>query len=457
MAKNITLRFFSFYLIGLPLLFSLKSEAAPWLPMDDAYLKSDLQMLADAGLISVPINSYPIRWSRLDTDLQLMQMVQLPPSLEQAYQHLSYALNQDSIRNSRRKHVSLGYARAPRDDRSFAAPLTTHWQVQSSYEFVESAYAFRVAANYQRSPDKFGHEDTDYGLDDSYIAANWGSLNVTFGSLQHWWGPASIYNLAWGYTRSTVPGLNLAYDAYDWPILGSWHAETFLGFNETPNRNDKQWSNRFEFSPVNRLNIGLVYQKWFDKPDWDGYLTGAVQPQDGEQEQYSADIRLSLPVFNMGVPVTQSIYAQGASLVNDRSLGSLVIGWQSQFDIGGQSLRWVAEVKQLTGEAKQQWRNMLSDRATMVGQHNYQSISGMDGGEAKSLKLLWITPESWELTLQGQSYHQTDDDETLKKLTAYVRLPLANSRLTLGSDFMPDTKNNQTDKWNYWVNWDFRF
>ncbi|WP_157721379.1 capsule assembly Wzi family protein [Vibrio gazogenes] len=457
MARNIILKLFSSYLIGLMLLFSLESEAAPWLSMDDAYLKSDLQMLADAGLISVPINSYPIRWSRLDTDLQLMHMVPLSPSLEQAYQHLSYALSQDSI-GSGRKHVAFGYAHASRDDRSFAAPLTAHWQVKSSYELVEHDYAFRVAANYQRSPDKSGSEDSDYGLDDSYLALNWGNLSATFGSLQHWWGPTSIYNLAWGHTRRTVPGFNLAYDGYDWPIFGNWHVETFWGFNKTSNRNDKQWSNRFEFSPFNRLNVGLVYQKWFDKPDWDGYITGSVQPQDGEQEQYSADIRLSLPVLNVGTVVTQSLYAQGASLVNERSLGALVIGWQSQFDLGGQSLRWVAEVKQLTNDAKQQWRDMLSDRTTLIGQHNYQSVSGMDVGEAKSLKLLWITPDSWELTLQGQSYHQIDDDDdALKKLTAYVRLPLVNSRLTLGSDFMPDTKNNQTDKWNYWVHWDFRF
>ena len=454
LVKTIILRFISVYLIGLSILLSFESQAAPWLSMDDAYLKSDLQMLADAGLISVPINTYPIRWSRLDSDLQLMSMIELPDSLEQAYQHVSYALQQNTLGNGK-KHVSFGVARRSRNDTSFAAPLTSHWHVKSSYEFIEHDYAFRVAASYQRALDKFGNEDTDYGLDDSYIAANWGNLGVIFGSLQHWWGPTSIYNLSWGRTRRTVPGFSLTYDSYDWPILGNWHAETFWGFNQTQNRNDKQWSNRFEFSPMNRLNIGLVYQKWFDQSGLKGYVTGATQTQSSEQYQYSADIRLSLPVLNLGTVVTQSLYIQGASLINERSLGAMVIGWQSQFDLYGQSLRWVAEVKQLTDDGKQQWRSMLTERETMVGQHYYQSMNGMEVGESTSLKMLWITPSSWEVMVQGQSYHKRDDEE-VKQLTAYVRMPLANSRLTLGSDFTPD-RHDQTDKWNYWANWDFRF
>ncbi|MDW6002176.1 capsule assembly Wzi family protein [Vibrio mangrovi] len=423
--------------------------------MDDPYLRADLQMLADAGLISVPIHSYPMRWSRIEADLQLMRMIQLPPSLNQAYEHLSYALERAMTGHGRR-HVHLSYADHYRNDESFAAPATTHWQIKSSYEFVGREYALRVAANYQRSPDESGKEDSDYGLDSSYLAASWGNLSATLGSLQHWWGPTWIYNSVWGHTRRTVPGFNLAYDAYEWPILGSWHAETFWGFNETQNSNHKQWANRFEFSPVSRLNIGFVHQKWFEKHDWDGYLTGSIQPQDGEQEQYSTDIRLSLPVLNVGTDLTQSIYVQGTSLVNEHSLGSLVLGWQSQFDLGEQSLRWVAEVKQLTNEAKQQWRNMLSDRTQMAGLHYYQPINGTDIGEAKSLKLLWITPNSWELTLQGQSYHYAYQ-KTQEKFTTYVRLPLANSRLTFGSDYTPDTTSSQTDKWNYWATWDFRF
>ncbi|MEI8631077.1 capsule assembly Wzi family protein [Vibrio sp. PP-XX7] len=424
--------------------------------MDDPYLRSDLQVLADASLISVPVNSYPLRWSRIDTDLQLIDMVQLPPSVNQAYAHVNYALNRAMDGNGKRG-AKLAYANRSRDDQSFAAPITIRSQIQSSYELVENDYAFRLAANYQRALDQSGNEENDFGLDDSYFATNWGNFAATIGSTQHWWGPTWIYNVAWGHTRKAVPGINLAYDAYDWPLLGSWHAESFGAKDETLNRNNKQWSNRFEFSPLNQLNIGVVYQKWFNKEGWDSYLSGSLQSPAGIQDQFSADIRLSLPVWNMGTTVlTQSVYVQGASLVNDRSLGSLVMGWQSQFNLNEQYLRWIVEVKKLTDDAEQQRQSMLSDRTTLAGLHYQSAINGLDLGESKAVKLLWVTSNNWEVSLQGQRYENMNQNMQ-NQFTFSVRLPLANSRVTFGSDYTPDITAGETDKWNYWGIWDFRF
>ncbi|MFM2484534.1 capsule assembly Wzi family protein [Celerinatantimonas yamalensis] len=434
---------------------SFLATASPWLEPDNAYLRSDLQALADAGLIHTPINTYPLRWSGIDSDLQDIDTRQLSPALRQSYAHITYAI-QGALIDRGNRQFKASYAKTPRDDSSFAAPLTQKWQALSSYELTSHHYAFRLAANYHRGPNKFGHEKNEFSLDNSYIAFNAGNASISLGSVQRWWGPTWIYNLAWGHTRGTIPGVDLAYDAYNWPVIGSWHVETFIGSQRTPNNNQKQWSSRLEFAPVSWLNLGMSYQKWFSKSGLTGYVTGPIQSDANQQDQYSGDIRLSLPSINVGqTTVTQSVYAQGATLINDQSLGSTVLGWQSQFNIGEQYLRWIVEVKNLTADAKQQWQQGLANRSEEAGLHNQLAVNNGDVGESKTIKLLWVSPTDWEWTLQGQRY-QTVNEQNKNRMSASVELPLANSRLTIGSDYNASASAG-VDQWNYWGSWDFRF
>lgn len=430
-------------------------SASPWLAPDDAYLRSDLQVLVDAGLIRTPISSYPIRWSRIGNELNKIEASRLPASIRQSYSHISYAL-QSALIGRGNKRVKAGYADTLRNDTSFAAPISQKWLGQSSYEMTGRSYAFRVAANYQRSPNRYGAEQTDYSLDDSYFALAADNFSLTIGSIQRWWGPTWIYNLAWGHTGRTVPGVGLAYNGYDIPWLGSWHIESFLGAVKSPGNNRKQWSNRIELSPTSWLALGAGYQKWFDKSGIAGYVTGAVQNQDEQQDQFHGDVRLSLPMFQFGDhSITQSIYVQGSTLLDDSSLGSLVYGWQSQFNLGKQYLRWVVEVKDLTDDGKQQWLSMSADRNVVAGLHHNLAINNSDVGEAATIKLLWVTDTDWELTLQGQRYKDVNE-QSQDKTSIYLTLPLANCRLTFGSDYNPDAEDD-IDQWNYWGVLDFRF
>lgn len=433
---------------------SFAAKSSPWLEPDNTYLRSDLQVLADAGLITTPINTYPVRWSHVYEQLNMIDANELSPVLAQAYAHVNYAI-QGALIDRGNRRFKVAYAKNSRDDSSFAAPMTQHWQALSSYELTSTHYAFRLAANYERRPDKSGNEQDKITLDNSYISFNADNANIEFGSRQRWWGPTWIYNLAWGHTRGTIPGIDLAYDGYNWPVIGSWHVETFIGHLETTQDDAKQWSSRFEFSPVSWFDLGFGYQRWYAKDGFTGYFTG-LNSSDSSIDQYHGDVRISLPKLNFGSDtLTQSIYAQASTLNDDNSIGSVVYGWQSQFNIGQQYLRWVLEAKTLSSDAKEQWQQGMQNKTTMAGLNNDLALNNADVGESKTVKLLWVTPNDWEWTMQLQRYQNTNEEDK-DKLTASIQLPLANSLVTLGGDY---NKNPDAgvDQWNYWGSWDFRF
>ena len=50
--------------------FSLFAKAEPWLDTRNAPLRADIEQLSRAGIISVPINTWPLMWSGILNDLE---------------------------------------------------------------------------------------------------------------------------------------------------------------------------------------------------------------------------------------------------------------------------------------------------------------------------------------------------------------------------------------------------
>lgn len=61
------------------LLFSASVAAAPWVDASDIYLRADIQALADAGVIRVPVNTFPLMWSGIGGDLAKVEPELLSP------------------------------------------------------------------------------------------------------------------------------------------------------------------------------------------------------------------------------------------------------------------------------------------------------------------------------------------------------------------------------------------
>ena len=68
------------FLPSISMLFAVSAaslHASPWVEADDAYLKSNIQLLADAGVIRSPVQTYPLPWHAIARDLKQAKLDKL--------------------------------------------------------------------------------------------------------------------------------------------------------------------------------------------------------------------------------------------------------------------------------------------------------------------------------------------------------------------------------------------
>ncbi|WP_373401860.1 hypothetical protein, partial [Klebsiella pneumoniae] len=73
---------------------SAASHAAPWVDSSDIYLRADIQALADAGVITVPVNTYPLMWAGIGADLAKVEPATLTPALTDAFSRVNFYYRQ---------------------------------------------------------------------------------------------------------------------------------------------------------------------------------------------------------------------------------------------------------------------------------------------------------------------------------------------------------------------------
>ena len=82
--------------------------AGPCIPAGDIALRSDIQRLADAGLITGPITSWPLAWGPILHDLDNADATKLPPDLADAALRLQQRASWDTRTDDLTFNAELG-------------------------------------------------------------------------------------------------------------------------------------------------------------------------------------------------------------------------------------------------------------------------------------------------------------------------------------------------------------
>lgn len=248
------------------LFFSSMLAAAPWVDASDIYLRADIQALADAGVITVPVNTYPLMWSGIGGDLAKIEPELLSPSLVQAFARVNFYY-QNAVDNRGNARIKVSAASDPARFQHYGSDYREKGEVLGSYEYLGSRVAYKATVAETYDP----QDNKNFRLDESYFAIIFGNWIATLGAVEQWWGPGFDSALHRSNNARPMSSLTLSRNnaaAFETPWLswiGPWTFKTGFSLTEVDRAVPKtaEWDMRLSARPIKQLEVGLSWSTLF--------------------------------------------------------------------------------------------------------------------------------------------------------------------------------------------------
>jgi hypothetical protein len=238
---------------------ALPAAAEPWVAPGDAWLRHDLQVLYDRGLITGPSLSWPLSWPDIARDLGKVDAAGVAPGLAASVARVQQRLQQEQRAHDIRLSAGMAGAADPAQLRSFAYTPREEGEATVAADWLGERFAWKVAGTVVADPD----DDESYRPDGSYVAGSLGNWMLSFGWQERWWGPGWEGSLILSSNARPVPAIAFERresQPLDVPVLralGPWRFVTFMGQLEDDRDypNALLWGARVELRPVPSLQL----------------------------------------------------------------------------------------------------------------------------------------------------------------------------------------------------------
>jgi hypothetical protein len=242
--------------------------ASPWAEVGDNQLRSDIALLADAGVIDDVTTQWPLPWNAIVRELGEASLTGRPAAIRAAAQRVmahARAGNQAGFSGSlyldatNRPSMVYGFDGMGRGDGSA--------QLSLAYNSEDTAARLSLGGLSRT----FQGKTTKLMPEGSYLAEKLDNVLVYGGYLSHWWGPGWISALSLSNNARPMPQIGierLDTSASQSPWLhwlGPWQVEFFLGYLDGPRLQKDTFYNalRLTIQPVEGLEIGLARTEEF--------------------------------------------------------------------------------------------------------------------------------------------------------------------------------------------------
>lgn len=213
---------------------SAASQASVYINSNDIDLKNSLSVLSSSGLITVPVQQYPLTWRALLLDIESINQAELSNTEALALEHLRHYLRQAETGPKTYLQVSAG-SNAPWVNR-FGRSVHEQSKLSIARHFTGDNFAARVQVNHRSKPYE---NDNDLTFDGSYVAYNFGNISASIDSLPLWWGPSQHSSLLMSNNARPVNKLRLDYTPDYAPIgFSPLHVSGFVGYSKSQFDND---------------------------------------------------------------------------------------------------------------------------------------------------------------------------------------------------------------------------
>jgi hypothetical protein len=301
----------------------LPAQSEPWISPGSTTVRHDLQILADSGLLSGPVLSWPVPWSLIDRELSAVDLSVLPAStLASASRMRRLAASETGSSGSVRVEARVSGSLNPTQLRSFEDTPRQDGEVALSATGMGERVAWRASVTVVSDP----QDGQSVRPDGSYLALGLGNWAVSAGYIDRWWGPGWQGSLILSTNARPIPALAVdriearPFDVAVLRWLGPWRLSTFMGELESDRDYPNAWlfGLRAEIRPFPSLQIAASRTaQWCGEGRpcdpgtfWDLLIGNdndqALADQPGNQLA-GFDLRWSWP----GARVPLAVYAQG--------------------------------------------------------------------------------------------------------------------------------------------------
>ena len=236
--------------------------AGPLAEVGDRQLRQDVDLLAAAGLIQGPVDSWPLAWAQIDAGLnRAHDGRELDPYLKSAVARLDRLADFAAQRVS--LDVRLGATNNVSVARDFGTLARGQFDGSGRVEFNSSVVSVAIGAGLRSGA---GNPDSNYvHFEPSQVVIRLDNWALYGGFTEEWFGPGHDGALLWSNSARPMPKIGLKRlnpNPVDFPVLrwlGPLQFEIFGGvLNEARDyRNTLVVGTRFSFTPARGLQIGF--------------------------------------------------------------------------------------------------------------------------------------------------------------------------------------------------------
>lgn len=406
--------------------------ASPWVEADDAYFRSNIQLLADAGVINAPVNTYPLPWSLIADEIKTTQPDKLADHLQTAYYNVRFILQRAEGNRFQSSFKAVGENSAA--PASYGQTNHAQWGVSGSLEYVADHFALRANAAYAQA-----HGDGAKFIDDgSYFALNYKALSLNVGRLERWWGPSWQSSLAQGQNARPMPAIALNYSDVNLAYINNLLVESFVAIVDSNSAYDYKWASRISSRPIKWLELSANYTwHWHLRDSWQE----RINTQDKNRYQLGFDSRISLPTFLSFQP---GIYGQWQNDSISSIKDSYIVGFDFSGDLFNQQVRFITEYKN-SNAGNKSWITWLSS----VDQPGNESM--LFGNTISVGSYIQFTNDH----AMNIFIHHEKMQSSAVRVNASYRLPLLKGMLTFAFNYT----NASWEKEHYQggASWEYRF
>ena len=202
----------------------------PWLPPGDTVLRSDIQLLADSGVLQVPITTWPLAWGNIDAAVGSASIADLDSVVAQALQRVRERLRVETRVGFAVREGWLAASSQPRVMRNFENTPREKGEIGARITWMGQRFAAKVEG---RAVSNLSGQDS-FRLDGSYVGMAVGNWMLSLGYPEQWWGPGWDGSLILSTNARPTPqisinrNLSIPFESRWLRWIGQWSLTSFM-------------------------------------------------------------------------------------------------------------------------------------------------------------------------------------------------------------------------------------